>query len=257
MLTVAGTGCGQQPQWRFIGTIQDHNIPLGDTTITARLTVYNDTLFPFFLHLHHNEATADSTLHQYLGEQGGAVLMLLNNRQRNLSFTLSGKRFLADPNRIFTDSGTRQSLQLLSVYDSASASALKDFATQVLALIPNSIPLIAVHNNTDKAYSILSYTANGALAKDAALVYRNPSMDADDFVLTTHEGLFQYLKSNRINAVLQHNTLAGDDGSLSIVLGRKGHFYINIEAEHGHGKTQRALINQVAAFVRQHLSAME
>lgn len=245
------SGCSQQPQWRYIGNSQDITVPLGDTSITARLTVYNDTLFPYFLHLHHNEATAETSIQRYLETNGGAYLSLVNNRQRNLSFTVSGKRYVADPNRVFTPQGIRQSLLLLSTFDSSAAKALTAFSENINALLIDSLPLIAVHNNTEGAYSILSYTPKGELAKDAARINYNSKMDADDFVLTTDEALFYYLRDENINAVLQANAVVQDDGSLSVVMGRAGISYANIETEHGHEQTQLHLLQTVTAFLRQ------
>lgn len=250
-LLIAGTGCSQQPQWRYIGITEDLLLPVGDTTITASRTVYNDTSFPFFLHLHHNESTAESSIERYLGEHGGTSLVLMNNRQRNLSFTLSGKRYVADPNRIFTPAGIQQNLRLLSTYDSNAATALTLFAQNISAQLPDSLPVIAVHNNSDGAYAILSYAPKGTLSKDAARIHYNPKMDADDFVLTTDERLFGYLQKEDINAVLQANTLVADDGSLSVVMGRQGRVYANIEAEHGHEQVQLQLLKLIAAFVQQ------
>lgn len=244
------SGCSQQPEWRYIAHTKDHLLPLGDTTITARLAIYNDTLFPFFLHLHHNEATAENSIHRYVAANGGASLVLHNNRQRNLAFTLSGKHYVADPNRIFTPQGIRQSLRLLSTIGDDAVQELGNLAKQLTVLLPDSLPLVAVHNNTDGAYSLLSYTPNGELASDAARVHHNPAMDADDFVLTTDEALFTYLQRQNINAVLQANATAADDGSLSVVMGKSGRCYANIEAEHGHDQVQLLLIQLVAGFIQ-------
>lgn len=162
---------------------------------------------------------------------------------------------MADPNRIFTPAGIQQSLQLLSTFDSSASTALAFFAHNISAMLPDSLPLIAVHNNTDGAYAIHSYTPNGSLSKDAARVHINPKMDPDDFVLTTDEELFVHLQKEDVNAVLQANTSAADDGSLSVVMGRKERVYVNIEAQHGHEQVQLQLLEQVAAFVQQQYRA--
>jgi hypothetical protein len=59
-------------------------------------------------------------------------------------------------------------------------------------------------------------------------------MDEDDFIYTTSVYFFRKLKDAGLNVVLQNNDSIGDDGSLSVLCGKTGRSYINIEAEHGH-----------------------
>lgn len=244
-LLPAFSGCGQEPQWHFIPVVDTHTVSLGDTVRTVIRYRYHQTSQPFFVHLHHNEQTADSVLHQYLGEHGGTAIGLQNDRQRLVTFSINAKKFLFDPNRMFTARGRRQSLHLLSSYNEQAATFVAAFARRLVSLFPPSVPVIALHNNTDSAYAFHWYDNGGDLAGETKALYRNPQMDPDDFVLTTHEPLFHHLKAAAINVILQDNTKANDDGSLGYYLGRHGRLYVNVEAEHGHFAEQLRILEAV------------
>ena len=121
-------------------------------------------------------------------------------------------------------------------------SSLSGFARFFLDKIPESKTLVSVHNNTNGAYSLLSYAKGGSLQKDAEMLHQNKQQDADDFFITTDAAIFNYLKEANYNVVLQHNTHATDDGSLSIFYGRKNKSYVNVEAEHGHLAEQKKML---------------
>jgi hypothetical protein len=53
--------------------------------------------------------------------------------------------------------------------------------------------------------------------------------------------------------VLQHNTNAVDDGSLSIFYGRKNKSYVNVEAEHGHLEQQKKMLSVLVQMKEAHL----
>ena len=239
-------GCGQEPGWRYIPATDTFAIPLGDTAISVLAYRYSPHITtPFFIHLHHNEQTADSALHSHLAQNGGTSIGIYNNRQRFISFSLGQKGYLFDPNRMFTTAGIRQSMQLLSSYAPQAAQAISRFSDSLLSKLPPGQPIIAMHNNSDRAYSILSYAAGGTYTAEAKAFFRNKEMDSDYFVLTTDPGLFAHLKAASINAVLQDNDKAIDDGSLGYYLGKKGRSYVNIETEHGHFAEQVQLITAV------------
>ena len=97
---------------------------------------------------------------------------------------------------MFTPEGIRQSLQLLSSYEPQAAQAINQLSDSLLHMLPNET-VIAMHNNTNGAYSIVSYAKGGAYAAEAKAFFYNPEMDEDDFVLTTDLQVFTYLKSRR------------------------------------------------------------
>lgn len=239
------TGCGQQPEWKYIPAVTTQHVLLGDANLVLQVYRYNDTLTPFFVHLHHNEQTADSVLHHYLQRNGGSALNLRNGLQRIISFSASGLRYHVDPNRMFTPKGREQSMKLLGPYRKEVADSIRRFAQSFLALLPDSIPLIAMHNNTDGAYSLLSYLPGGVFAEETKNSHHNPDMDPDDFVLTTDSLLFVALQAANINVVLQNNDQVADDGSLGYYFGKQGRTYVNIEAEHGYFDRQMNLLKAV------------
>lgn len=240
-----GSGCGPTAAQRYQPTTDTLLLPLGNDTVQVLKSQYGEAPAPFFIHVHHNEQTADSATRQLLQDTGGTFLSLQNDRQRLIKFRLNGAEFTFDPNRMFTPEGATQSLQLLSKPDTAALASVLCFSKALLAQIPDSVPVIAVHNNTNGAYSLLSYLPGGEYAAEAATVFRNAEMDPDDFVLTTDSLLFNALRANNINAILQHNGQALNDGSLGYYFGKMGRSYTNVETEHGHFAEQLRLIEAV------------
>ena len=75
--------------------------------------------------------------------------------------------------------------------------------------------------------------------------------DPDNFVFTTDPALFSFLLNKGMSAVLQYNEAASDDGSLSVLLGKKGRTYVNVEAQHDHLDEQLRLLQAVTDWSRQ------
>ncbi|MEM7700105.1 MAG: M15 family peptidase, partial [Verrucomicrobiota bacterium] len=101
--------------------------------------------------------------------------------------------------------------------------------------------VIALHNNTDGGYSLLSYLPGGSEAAAGADVHRSGA-DTDNFFLVTQERLFRSLKARNFNVALQDNRNAPEDGSLSVYCGKKGISYINVEAQHGDSAAQTQML---------------
>jgi hypothetical protein len=224
---------------------------LGDTRVTVSLSRYIGDSSLVFLCLHDNERTATEAAKVILQEKGGLLISIDNNEERYLDFRLSGRKHRFDPNRVFTPTGIRETLKLFNSYSPASVRELRGFASFLLGLLPDSGLLIAVHNNTDGNYSISDYLPNARLRTDVLRAHPNYGMDEDDFVFTTDSTVYRLYADSNINVVLQHNSRATDDGSLSIYYGRRNASYTNIEAEHGHLEEQvrmiRVLISRKAA----------
>lgn len=183
--------------------------------------------------LHHNETTSIAEAKDFVVYNGGVFYELLNNNQRNVSFELLDKKVVFDPNRIFTGWGRTENLKLNKSWNKVADKQLLNFARFILNELPESKTIVAVHNNTDGNYSINSYKKGGELEKDAKEVYHNTTMDADDFFLTTSKTLYDKLKQQECNVVLQSNK-AKDDGSLSIYCAKAFRDYVNVETQHGH-----------------------
>lgn len=215
---------------------------LGDTSITVIRQQYGNDSGLVFVNLHHNETTSLEAGHAFLKQYGGTLIHIENEAQRKISFRYKNETYVFDPNRIFTEAGVRATLQNHKSYDTLVADFVKIFGDSLLHHFDAAKTVIAVHNNTPDAYSILSYEKGGAFYEDAKAVHVVHYRDADDFFITTSFSIYKKLKDKDYNVVLQNNRKAKDDGSLSIYYGKKGRHYVNIEAEEGHFPEQLEMI---------------
>jgi hypothetical protein len=215
---------------------------LGSTAIQLEQTSYEGSSSLFIVHVHDNELTAKTAADTVLQQLGGILLSIKNRQDRLMNFNYKGRYYFFDPNRIFTPTGRTNTLTELSCYNKPSAVELKKFADYFLAKIAPQQTIISIHNNTNNAYSILSYKQGEYLYKDAKAMHINPEQDIDDFFITTSLTIYNKLKKENYNAVLQHNIRTADDGSLSIYYGRKNKSYVNVEAEHGHLQQQTDML---------------
>ena len=111
---------------------------------------------------------------------------------------------------------------------------MEKFANRILELFPAAIScIIALHNNTDEAYSIKTYLPGNEKELDAKAAYYNQLQDKDDLILTTDSILYQKMVDNGFNSIWQDNAKAARDGSLSVYCGESNKRYINIETQHG------------------------
>ena len=214
-------------------SVQRYNI--GNDTLTFHQTIYYPhSSFVSFINLHDDENTSVDAGLQFLSVNGGSLLQLQHSGKRHFRFMLQDQTFAFDPNRIFTEEGIKATLEKQSIYHEDAASEVKKIADSILInYVDDKKLVIALHNNTERGLSILSYKKGGSEFKNAARVYVNSLMNPHDFMLTTDAALFHYLKRKKINVVLQHHSPA-DDGSLSVYAAKNKIPYVNIEALHGH-----------------------
>lgn len=221
------------------------SFPLGDEKLVFKKSTYSQAKPYTFLQLHDNEATAEEAAMLFLEQQGGVLLSVENGNNRYVTFALNGQTYTFDPNRMFTPEGLQATLQKLGNSSPEAVAAVENLASALLQHLPDTAVIIAVHNNTDSAFSALSYQADTTYQKDAAAVHLNSAHDADDFFLTTDKDIYNALVALNYNTILQDNDTASDDGSLSVYYGKKGIRYVNVEAEHGHGPFQLQMINDL------------
>jgi len=203
-----------------------------------------------FVNLHENEQTSVNAAKKFLMKEGGIMIRLQQSGNRNIGFRFNNKNYVFDPNRIFTAAGRKDNLNKLSFYDNKADSMLQAFANEILQPLSQYKLIVALHNNTNNNFSINSFKKGGKEAKNAKKVYTNAAMDADDFVLTTEAAVYNFLKQQQINVVLQNNEACDDDGSLSVYCGRNNIPYINIEAEIGHEAVQEKIISLLAPLFK-------
>ena len=214
-------------------TIKKYDI--GDNALTFhRAIYYPHTEAVSFINLHDDENTSVEAGLDFLSRYGGTLLQLQHGGQRFFRFMLNGQSFAFDPNRIFTPAGVRATLQKQGLYREDAANEIKKVADSLLIqYVDDKKLVIALHNNSERGLSILSYKKGGFEAKNAARLYINRAMNPHDFILTTDVSFFNYIKRKKINVILQDQRPA-DDGSLSVYAAQKKIPYINIEALHGH-----------------------
>lgn len=214
-------------------------VKLGNAIVQIQTSVFGEQSSKLcFINLHANETTSIEACQQFLANSNGKFIYVAHKPQRNIEFELNNTKHVFDPNRIFTNKGIQATLKKLSVYNNEAKKEVEGFANAIIQQIGDAKMIIAMHNNGNKGLSIKSYLKGGAEYANAANVYINALMDEDDFVYTTDKKVFNHLKENKINVILQKSSGAVDDGSLSIYYGNKKIPYINIEAEQGHLKEQ-------------------
>lgn len=244
----------------FIGTcshsqdsvsVTKYNI--GNDTLTFHLSIYYPNSSQVsFINLHDDENTSVEAGLNYLSRYGGTLMQLQHGSKRRFRFMLNERLFSFDPNRIFTDDGIRSTLEKGGIFTPEAADEVKNIADSILINNVNGKKLVvALHNTKEQGLSILSYKKRGSEAANTAKLYINQKMNPHDFILTTENYIFHYLKKNRINVVLQVNTPV-DDGSLSVYAARNKISYINIEALHVHLNEQVKMLEILKEIIVQY-----
>ena len=241
-LPILLAGCG--PRYEVVTT----RVPLalGDSTVTL---VLHEAGAPglTYLNLHDDENTSVEAALRVIGEWGGRVIELQQSGRRNLAFAVDDTVYAVDPNRLFTDAGRTASLDTLSAATDTARAAVGAFARALLdryALDALGV-IVTLHNNTDDRYSTLSYIGDGDYAGEALFAHLSAEHDPDDFFFVTDLDLYNALRSDGFNVVLQDNARATDDGSLSVYAAQLGVPYVNVEAEHGHLRQQIEMIEHL------------
>lgn len=218
-------------------------IPIGQSTVD--LVVHRaDERGLAYLNLHDDENTSVLAALARIRTDGGVVYELQHSGSRNLTFQLNDASYTVDPNRIFTDKGIDLTLVRHGSTSTQAREAVRSFADSLLSLVGfhDMEVVVTIHNNSEDGYSALSYHENGDLSSDAQAVHLTQDQDPDDFFFVTTEALYDTLRARDANVVLQDNILAQDDGSLSVLAGRDGIPYVNVEAQHDHVDVQREML---------------
>ncbi|HUC80314.1 MAG TPA: hypothetical protein VMR70_05325 [Flavisolibacter sp.] len=227
-----------------VGTTQQHQFSFGEKKLTVTGTTYATGIPVQFLLLHSNETTAAEVAGKVSAELGIDFLRIENNNQRLIDFELQKTAFRFDPNRIFSTEGIVASLQKLSQYAESAFQTIFYFREFLLGLVNREKVIVAVHNNTDGAFSLLDYQKD-----ETGLIHQNPALDPDDFFITTDSLIFSRLKEANFNVALEYRDALADDGSLSIYSSRNNLHYVNVEAEHGHAKQQEEMLRALVKLL--------
>ena len=219
---------------RFVATEKTIFYKLGDRTIPIRVLQYGDVKNIICINLHDNENTSVEAARSVLELKGGTLIKIENNDQRVVRFKWRGVSYAFDPNRIFSRAGIEQTLKENKRTSQLAIEEIEKFAQRLLQLIPdNASCIVALHNNTNEAYSVRTYLSGNERKFDAKAVYADSLQDVDDIIFTTDSILYDKMANNGYNSIWQDNVHVRKDGSLSVYCGEKGKRYINIETEHG------------------------
>lgn len=198
-----------------------------------------------FINVHEDEQTSIDAVDHYSQQSPLHFVRLKHVQSRRIDFSLRGKNYSVDPNRIFTRKGRRKTLKDGGKFSFKAAKQVKLLAADILSYLEGKSIVVAMHNNTDVNYSIKSYLPDGDEAKNTADIHISDAWDADDFIYTTDKKFFDIFKAKDLNVILQDNKGYVNDGSLSVYCGSSGIPYINIEAQKGHFDEQVKLLEEV------------
>lgn len=205
-----------------VGCAVHHQVMVGD----ERVIIEQKTIGKgkTFVHVHHNEQTALKAANRVIHQQGGSLITLVHSGGRNIVFHLNHQRYEFDPNRIYTDTGIKNTLATWSHYTPEAHQEVKKLADKMKQIVPSG-KIIAVHNNS--SYSLKEYLPGHPFAHDAKSININPNNYYRNFYLVTQLHDFSRLKNAGFNGILQ-KPRPTDDGSMSVWLARRE--YINVEA---------------------------
>jgi len=202
------------------------------------------------INLHDDENTGVEAAQHLLRQKGGRLIQLKHEGTRLISFELEETTFKFDPNRMFTDKGARLTLEKHGSFSEKALKAVRTFSEDVLEIchFDKLSLVVTLHNNSDQGYSLESYVGGALYESDARDIYLESRTDTDDFFFVTDAELSESLRKKRVNVVLQDNDNVTDDGSLSVLAGRRDIPYINVEAQEGHFQQQLEMLKSVYAL---------
>lgn len=223
---------------------------LGNKKIPVKILQYGDIKNIICINLHDNETTSVEAAKSVLEEKGGTLLKIENKEERIIRFKLKGINYSFDPNRIFSRIGIEKTLKGAGKINREARKEVEKFARRILQLFPDSAScIIALHNNTEEAFSVSSYLPGGDNEADARVVYTDSLQDLDDFILTTDSLIYSKMADNGYNSIWQDNENSRKDGSLSIYCGEKNRRYINIETQHGKLEQYKEMLQKLLMII--------
>ena len=223
---------------------------LGDKTIPLKVVQYGPANDIVCINLHDNEFTSVQAARSVLELKGGTMIRIENNAQRVVRFRLRGVIYGFDPNRIYSRTGIEQTLKENGRTSPQAIEEVEKFAQRLLQLIPETAScVIALHNNTEEAYSVKSYLPGGDRQKDAKEVYAAENQDVDDIAFTTDRTLFEKMSALGYNSILQDNEKVKKDGSMSVYYGEQNRRYINIETQHGRTGQYQEMLDKLMDYL--------
>ncbi len=204
-----------------------------------------------FIAIHDNEDTGVKAAFEFIRLSGGSIIDCQYGGLRNFIINHQEEEFQIDPNGIYSTTGITKGLEKYGRAEPAVVKMLQKSAKTILNLYSDKKPdyIFALHNNGDGGFGITSYLKGYELAQFADSLHINFQMDPDDLILVTEKALFNGLKKENVNVVLQAKN-APDDGSLSAYAMKKKIPYLNVEVQHGHLEEHLRLIKIAAQVLK-------
>ena len=207
---------------------------LAENTVPIKIQHFGERTDIVFINLHDDELTSVDAARRILETEGGVLIEIENNAQRNIRFRLGQYFYKVDPNRIFSKKGIEKSLEQLGKTSARAIDEVERFGQRIVELLPGDAKcIIALHNNTPGMFSVTEYAPGNKRSIDCKKVHINSEEDTDDFFLTTDNHLYEKLADKGFNSILQDNNDCTEDGSLSVYCGKKNIRYVTCETEHG------------------------
>jgi hypothetical protein len=188
-----------------------------------------------FIAIHDDEDTGVKAAFEFIRLSGGSIIDCQYGGGRNYQFYYNEEEFQTDPNSIYTKTGIIKGLEKYNWAEPEVVKMLEGVSKEILNLYSHGkAPYIfTLHNNGDGGFGIPSYLKGYELEQFADSLHINFQMDPDDLVLVTDVNLYNGLKKEDVNVILQSKD-APDDGSLSCYAMQHNIPYINVEVQHGH-----------------------
>jgi hypothetical protein len=207
-----------------------------------------------FLAIHDDEDTGVKAAFEYIRFSGGSIIDCQYGSIRNFIIHHNDEEFQTDPNSIYTLPGIVRGLEKYNWAEPEVVKYLDQTAKEILRLYSAGKPpyIFTLHNNGDGGFGISSYLKGYELESFADSLHINFEMDNDDLVLVTDLDMFNRLKKENVNVVLQSKN-APDDGSLSYYAMKKKIPYINVEVQHGHYDEHLQLIEITSKALKETL----
>lgn len=223
---------------------------IGHTTVHAQV-YQRPAPGPTYLNVHDDENTSVTAGKKILPQSGGRLIELRHSGKRFVVFELDGQTYRFDPNRIFSPTGVRATLERTKNHSDAAQQAVEAFTTHFLETFDfdREPVIIALHNTGGGGLSINSYLATGDKPTTASAVHVSTNRFAGDFFYVTDRRFFDYLKERDFNVTLQDDANVPDDGSASVYFARKGIPYINVEADNKHLAEQIEMVRVAREMV--------
>ncbi|HEY5533693.1 MAG TPA: hypothetical protein VIL99_01945 [Ignavibacteria bacterium] len=225
---------------------------IGESKVNVLMIKKNGEKNIKFFNMHENEQTSVTAGKDIVENYGGTLISFKTRGNREITFSLSGRSYTVDPNRIFTSTGVQKTLKKYGNYSEDAKEAVNKFVKQLLdsLFIDSNQIIVALHNNTNNNLSIKSYMRGGEYENEAIKTYQDIESDIDDFFFVTDINFFEKLSGKNFNVALQNNANVTDDGSLSVYCGYNKIPYINVEAETGHLSTQIKMLEAVLEILK-------